>query len=145
MESLDRAESVSDEPTLANVLRSVAYAHLPTRFYQLLQFGIPLGYQAWLWGWPRLAGWMAVLSAFGIWALCEQRLDQERRWESHRPPQAVVPAKRVAGGGGGGGPGAARVGRGVVIEGVGKHNYQVLYRPGVQLMSMVFKCPGCAG
>src|SRR6185369_897845 len=72
--SLTRAD---DEPTLPNLLRSFAFGHFPTRFYQMLQLALPLSAQAWLLGFPRVAGWLLVLSAFGIWALAAQRMERD--------------------------------------------------------------------
>ena len=74
-------DGITEEPTLGALLRSVAYHRLPTQFYQMLQMAIPFAAQLWFWGWKRSAGWMVVVSLFGLWALCEQRVDElgERR------------------------------------------------------------------
>jgi hypothetical protein len=125
------AEDARDEPTLANILRSLVDAKLPSTFYQLLQFGIPFGLQLWTWGWYRSAGWMAVLSLFGIWALCEQRLEQQRTWQlegrDQRAQSWVAVARRLSG------FGASILTAGLLFEGF------------LHLLGAVFKCPGCAG
>src|SRR5215211_6470133 len=66
--------SISD-PTLGAILQQAAYAQLPSRFYALLQACMPLAVQCWSWGWHRTAGWLVVLSAFGIWALAQQQIE----------------------------------------------------------------------
>lgn len=129
VESLTRAE---DEPTLPNLLRSFAFDHFPTRFYQMLQLALPLSAQAWLSGFPRVAGWLAVLSAFGIWALSAQRMERDSLAVDvydveTRPSTLARVARRVAG------FTAGTLATGLAIEAV------------VRLLSMVFRCPGCAG
>jgi len=118
-------DGTTEEPTLGALLRSVAYHRLPTQFYQMLQMAIPFAAQLWFWGWKRSAGWMVVVSLFGLWALCEQRVDDL----GERSPRAAWPriARRRTGGV------AALLAGGLVLEGF------------VQLMRVVFKCPGCAG
>ena len=119
------AKVFAEEPTLGALLRSVAYHRLPTQFYQLLQMAVPFAGQLWVWGWRRSAGWMVVVSLFGIWALCEQRVDavgdQSRR--------AIWPrrARRLAG------AVAALMATGLALEGF------------VQLTRVLFGCLGCAG
>ena len=119
------AEVVAEEPTLGALLRSVAYHRLPAQFYQLLQLAIPFAVQLWVWGWKRSAGWMVVASLFGIWALCEQRVDATGEQSS----RAVWPriGRRLAGGG------AALMAGGLALEGF------------VQLTRVLFGCLGCAG
>jgi hypothetical protein len=119
------AGPVAEEPTLGALLRSVAYHQLPTQFYQLLQLAIPFAIQFWMWGWKRSAGWLVVVSLFGLWALFEQRVDAlgER---SPRPLWARI-GRRIAG------ASAALLGVGLALEGF------------VQLMHLVIGCPGCAG
>lgn len=129
MSSLTRAD---DEPTLPNLLRSFAFGHFPTRFYQMLQLALPLAAQAWLVGLPRVAGWLAVLSAFGVWALSAQRLERDSLAVdlydvAARPSRVARIARRVAG------FTAGALAGGLAIEAV------------VKLLSVVFKCPGCAG
>jgi hypothetical protein len=116
---------ITEEPTLGALLRSVAYHRLPTQFYQMLQMAIPFAAQLWFWGWKRSAGWMVVVSLFGLWALCEQRVDEL----GEESPRAVWPriARRLTGAVG------ALLAGGLALEGF------------VQLMRLVFKCPGCAG
>ena len=128
-QSLIRAE---DEPTLPNLLRSFAFGHFPTRFYQMLQFALPLSAQAWLSGFPRVAGWLLVLSAFGIWALSAQRMERDSLAVDvydvdARPSTFARVARRLAG------FTAGALAGGLAIEAV------------VKLLSVVFKCPGCAG
>ena len=119
------ADHVAEEPTLGALLRSVAYHRLPTQFYQMLQMAIPFAAQLWVWGWRRSAGWMVVVSLFGLWALCEQRVDDL----GERSPRAAWPriGRRFTGAIGG------LLAAILAIEGF------------VQLMRLVFKCPGCAG
>jgi hypothetical protein len=131
----DRGQSLTrtdDEPTLPNLLRSFALGHVPTRFYQLLQFALPLSAQAWLLGFPRVAGWLLVLSALGIWALAAQRMERDSlavdvyAVETH-PSKIARIARRLAG------FTAGAVAGGLAVEAF------------VNLLSVVFKCPGCAG
>jgi len=119
------ANAITEEPTLGALLRSVAYHRLPVQFYQMLQLAIPFAAQLWVWGWKRSAGWMVVVSLFGLWALFEQRVEtmEEEARESIWPRIA----RRVAGGI------AGLMATGLALEGF------------VQLMRVVFKCPGCAG
>src|SRR4051812_30177924 len=60
--------------TLSEVLQKTAHAQLPSQFYGLLQLSLPLAYQAWTWQFYRTAGWLFVVSAFGLWALGQQHL-----------------------------------------------------------------------
>ena len=118
-------DGITEEPTLGALLRSVAYHRLPTQFYQMLQMAIPFAAQLWFWGWKRSASWMVVVSLFGLWALCEQRVDDL----GERSPRGAWPrmGRRVSG------AIAGLLAGGLVLEGF------------VQLMRLVFKCPGCAG
>lgn len=123
---------VDDDPTLANLLRSFAFGHFPTRFYQLLQLALPLAAQAWFIGFPRVAGWLLVLSAFGIWALCEQRVERDALavdvyHVDARPSTLARLARRVAG-----------FSAGILAGGLAFEAF-------VRVLSVVFKCPGCAG
>jgi hypothetical protein len=129
MASLSR---VDDEPTLANLLRASAFAHLPARFYQLLQLALPFAAQAWYLGFPRTAGWLLVVSLFGIWALFEQRADRDAVAADvyaiqPRHTRWVSAARRLSG------FAAGALAGGLIVEGV------------LRLFSIVFKCPGCAG
>src|SRR3954469_22017064 len=89
-------DGITEEPTLGALLRSVAYHRLPTQFYQMLQLAIPFAAQLWVWGWKRSAGWMVVVSLFGIWALCEHRVDEL----GAASPRAIWPriTRRLSGG-----------------------------------------------
>ena len=62
--------------TLDELLHSVAYTRLPAQFYQMLQLALPAAAEFWSYGWHRAAGWMIVVSLYGIWALCAKRLDE---------------------------------------------------------------------
>jgi hypothetical protein len=125
--------SPTPEPTLGAALRSVASAQLPGRFYQGLLLAAPAASQFWVWGWKRSAGWMAVASAFGIWALCQQSLRRREEWapvvgvDSKWRRIGLHVARRSAG------FAAALLAGGLIAE---------LF---VHVMSAVFKCPGCAG
>src|SRR5437868_6516107 len=44
------------DSTLGDLLRRMAYAQLPSRFYSVLQICAPLAVEAWLRGWHRSAG-----------------------------------------------------------------------------------------
>ena len=117
-----------EEPTLGALLRSVAYTRLPNQFYQLLQLAIPFAVQFWSYGLHRTAGWMIVVSLFGLWALCVKRLDEA--------VEGGVENRRSA---------WARIGR-AVFSGAGGALAACLALEGfVQFMSYVFRCPGCAG
>ena len=88
--------------------------------------------QAWLSGFPRVAGWLLVLSAFGIWALSAQRMERDSLAVDvydvdARPSTFARVARRLAG------FTAGALAGGLAIEAV------------VKLLSVVFKCPGCAG
>jgi hypothetical protein len=119
------AEVFEEEPTLGALLRSVAYHRLPTQFYQLLQLAIPFAAQLWIWGWRRSAGWMMVISLFGIWALCEKRVDELGEASPRAAWQRI--GRRLAG------TTAALTAAALALEGF------------VRVMDLVFKCPGCAG
>ena len=121
------------EPTLGNLLRETAYARMPARFYWLLQTCVPWALQAWMWGWPRTAGWLGVASIFGLWAIAEQHIEGyaeamdsvESGSSTHLQMWRAVRA------------GTAFVG----IVGGGF----ILVDLFLQLLSAAFKCPGCAG
>jgi hypothetical protein len=125
MKTLD---TVREEPTLDVLLRSVAYTRLPTQFYQLLQLAIPFAFQFWSYGLYRTAGWMVVVSLFGLWALCVKRVDEQAE---------AAPEDR--------GVRWARIGR-AVFGGLGGALATALALEGfVRFMASVFHCPGCAG
>lgn len=114
------------EPTLGALLRSIAYRRVPAQFYQLLQLAIPLAFQAWAWGWKRTAGWMMVVSLFGIWALLERRLDDDDDRTSAGRFWARL-ARRASGGA------AALLAGGLVFEAF------------LHVMRILFNCARCAG
>jgi len=122
---MDATDEILEEPTLSALLRSVAYTRLPTQFYQLLQLAIPFAVQFWSYGLHRTAGWMIVVSLFGLWALCVKRLEgtdeRDVRFAWPRIGRSLTK-----------GLGAALAGI-LAIEGI------------VRLMTFVFRCPGCAG
>lgn len=125
MRTLEQVPDVRDDQTLSSVLRSVAYTRLPTQFYQVLQLAIPCALQFWSYGLYRTAGWMVVVSLFGIWALCVKRLDgTDPRDARFRWPRV---GRSLARGFGGALAGA------LAVEAV------------VRVMTFVFRCPGCAG
>jgi hypothetical protein len=122
---MNAVHDVQHDPTLGALLRSAAHTRLPTQFYQLLQLAIPFGVQFWSYGLYRTAGWMAVISLFGLWALCVQRLeDADERDVRFAWPRIGRVLTRTVGGG------LAAV---LAIEGV------------IHFLSLVFRCPGCAG
>jgi hypothetical protein len=118
------------DATLDVLLRRFAFAQLPSRFYSLLQVSAPLAVQAWTFGWHRTAGWMFALGAFGVWAIAQQRIqghadllaetapEPSRMWRVLRRTAAIA-AGLTAGA--------------LVAEGF------------VQILSLIFNCPGCAG
>ncbi|MEP6491848.1 MAG: hypothetical protein ABJF01_04180 [bacterium] len=114
-----------DDQTLATLLRSIADTRLPTQFSQLLQLAIPFAVQFWSYGLHRTAGWMVVVSLFGLWALAVKRLDgtdeRDVRFTWARIGRYLT--GRV-------GTGLAAV---LTVEAV------------IRFMTFVFRCPGCAG
>jgi len=119
--------------TLPEILQDTAYTRLPSTFHWLLQAGLPLAFQLWIWGWHRAAGWLVVTSAFSVWALAQQRLEGYADDSSIRPP-AIASSGRLW-----------RVARGLSAL-VGSSVALALLLEGfAQLMAAVFKCPGCAG
>ncbi|MGQ0765569.1 MAG: hypothetical protein ACT4OZ_07885 [Gemmatimonadota bacterium] len=122
----------SEEPTLGAVLRGFAADQLPTRFHQFLQLGIPAAVQFAIWGaWPA-AGLSLSLSAFGVWALCEQRLtaadDQMQLVPVGERSRRLLTAARALSG--------AAAGGGAAV---------LLVLAIVKVLGIVFRCPGCAG
>jgi hypothetical protein len=117
------------EPTLGVWLRGLASAQWPGRFYQLLQLSAPAGLQLWAWGWVRSAGWMAAISAFGIWALCQQAVEQDL--EEGVPGRARGIWLRI-------GRRSAGLVAGALALGLMGEAF-------VRLLSKMFNCPGCAG
>lgn len=120
-----RTVDAPPEPTLGALLQSIAYQRVPAQFYQLLQLAVPFAFQCWAWGWKRTAGWLIVSSLFGIWALLEQRLDDDRGTPRSRLWFGL--GRRVSG------AAAGLLAGGLVFEGV------------LQLMRILFNCARCAG
>ncbi len=113
------------DPTLDELLHSVAYTRLPSQFYQVLQLALPAAAELWSLGWHRSAGWMIVVSLYGIWALCAKRLDE---METDRRPSPWLTIGR-----------SVTKGAGIALAGV-------LGIEGlVRILALVFRCPGCAG
>ena len=124
-----RTDDSADGPTLFAGLHAVAIRQVPERFYLLMQLAAPAALQLWWWGWKRSALWMVVASAFGVWALLEQRLDQAGETEMGNPAPGIAfrVSHRVAG----------------LLAGVTA--FALFLEMFVQFMAVVFKCPGCAG
>jgi hypothetical protein len=123
--------AASDEQTLPAALRGLSLTQWPSRFYLVLQLAIPSAIQFSLWGWWRASAAMVVLSAFGVWALCEQRLDQsvagETQMANPSPGRPLRMLHSVSG------MIAGLTGAALMIDLV------------IRFLSIVFKCPGCAG
>lgn len=124
----------TSQATLGELLEGTAYAQLPSRFYGMLQLCLPLAVQCWMWGLPRTAGWLAVISAFGLWALARQRthghadaIDESSALTSARSHRGWRFLRSVAATGGSIG---ALV---LILEGFAR------------ILAQVFGCPGCAG
>src|SRR4051812_1410569 len=95
MSAIEKAEDSpppAGRSTLGELLQKTAHAKLPSQFYGLLQICLPLAYQSWTWGFHRTAGWMIVVSAFGLWALGQQHLMGHA--ESPEGAQSSPPAIR---------------------------------------------------
>ena len=116
-----------DEPTLATAIRSLAHGRMSGRFYQCLELAIPAAVQFAMWGWWRSAGWMVVVSAFGIWGICDQALEQ--------PAEERSSAGRLW----------LRMGRAVAGPTAGLAASCLLTEALSQLMGTIFRCIGCAG
>lgn len=121
------------EPTLGAMLHGVAMAQMPARFYQGLQLAVPAAVHFWNIGARRTALWLAAVSAFGIWSLCQQALTRREFWSADtdggsRLPTFATRATRVLAG-----AAAAVTTGGLLAEAF------------TRLMAIVFKCPGCAG
>lgn len=123
--AIEPAGAPGADLTLDELLHSVAYTRLPAQFYQLLQLAIPLAAQLWSYGWHQSAGWLVVVSLYGIWALCAKRLDEAE------PDARLSPWLRIGR--------SVSKGTGLALGGV----LGVLGI--VRLLSFVFHCPGCAG
>lgn len=64
------------EPTLAALLMDVVRDGVPSRFFQLLQLGVPFGIQLAAMGYWRTSGWAFGAAAFGAWALAERAMER---------------------------------------------------------------------
>lgn len=118
-----------DEKTLSAALHSLALSQLPSRFYLSLQLALPAAVQFWASGWFRSAACMVVASAFGIWALSEQALDQggETTMGNGAPSRLLRGVHWVSG--------ALAGGLSAVL----------LMDLMLRFFGLVFRCPGCAG
>ena len=119
------ATAPKPEPTLDALLKSIAAAQMPSRFYHLLHFAFPWALQLWVWGWHRAAAWMFALGFFAVWALCEKR---------HKA-QALIGDEAILNG----------FFRSVAAAVAGATTAVLLLDGFVQLLKVLFKCPGCAG
>ena len=125
MSEIPSAVAKAPEPTLDALLKTIAAAQMPSRFYQLLHFAIPWAIQLWAWGWYRAAGWMFALGFFAVWALCEKRSESEQLTDW----QATLNS-----------------GFRTLSAGLAGLTTAILLVEGfVQLLRILFKCPGCAG
>jgi hypothetical protein len=119
--------------TLGDILRRAVYAQLPSRFYGALQLSVPLAAQFWTWGWRRTAGWLVVGSAFGIWALAQQKIvgyaeAGDVDLVAAGTPDLLWRVARSVGGAVG-----SLTALALLLEGF------------AQVMAAVYKCPGCSG
>lgn len=121
--------NAQDDGTLPAAIRALSVTQLPARFYLVLQLAVPMAFQFWSWGWHRAAALMILVSAFGVWALCEQRLGQsgDAMMTDPAPGRGLRLLHAVAG------LVAALTCAGLVLDTI------------VRFLSVVFKCPGCAG
>jgi len=121
------------EPTLAAMLHGVAMAQMPARFYQGLQLAVPAAVHFWNIGARRTALWLAVVSAFGIWSLCQQWITRREFWHEDADRGTRLRAfttrtmRMLAG------ASAALIAGGLLAETF------------TRLLAIAFKCPGCAG
>ena len=124
-----RADDRAGGPTLFAGLHAVAIRQVPARFYLVMQLAAPAALQLWSMGWTRSALWMVVASAFGVWALLEQTLDQVGETQMGNPAPGV----------------AIRVGHRVAGLLAGVTAFGLLLEMFFQVMAVAFKCLGCAG
>jgi hypothetical protein len=132
MSDVVRQSTAASELTLPELLKRVAYAEVPARFYAVLQVCVPFAVQFWAWGWHRTAGWLGIASVFGVWALAQQRVIGYSDDGATQPPASSGRRlwRFIRGA-------AAAVGTiGTVI---------LVLEVFAQIMAGVFKCPGCAG
>ena len=125
MSEVPSAVAKPPEPTLDALLKAIAAAQMPSRFYQLLHFAIPWAIQLWAWGWYRAAGWMFALGFFAAWALCEKRRASAvlTDWRDTLNSGFRILSAVLAG----------LTSAVLLVEGF------------VQLLKIMFSCPGCAG
>jgi hypothetical protein len=131
--ALDSARQSAEPKSLGELFQRLAYVQLPSRFVFLLQLCGPLAVQVWLAGWYRTAGWLFASCTLGVWALAQQHLASFA--EAYPPATGEsVPhsgfwsaVRRVA----------ATVGTLTTLALAGEAF--------MQIMAVVFKCPGCAG
>jgi len=132
MSDVIRQSTVAGELTLPELLKRVAYAEVPARFYAVLQVCAPFAVQFWVWGWHRTAGWLGVASVFGLWALAQQRMTGYSDDGAPQPPASS--GRRLW-----------RFIRGaaaaVATSGAAILALEALLR----IMQGVVKCAGCAG
>jgi hypothetical protein len=121
--TVDQART--NDVTLDELLHSAAYTGLPTQFYQLLQLAIPLAAELWSVGWHQWAGWMALVSLYGAWALCAKRIDEAETDDRLSPWLSV--GRSIT------------KGAGLALGGV------LGVTAIVKILSLGFHCPGCAG
>ncbi|MEO8624545.1 MAG: hypothetical protein ABI625_25915 [bacterium] len=124
-----RTDELSGGPTLFAGLHSLAIQNVPSRFYLGLQLAAPAAIQLWSWGWKRSALWMVAASAFGVWALFEQKRDQASDTEMGNPPPGL----------------AFRFGHRVAGVIAAATTLALLMELFFQFMGVAFRCPGCAG
>ncbi|MES2179706.1 MAG: hypothetical protein V4550_17740 [Gemmatimonadota bacterium] len=124
-----RYDEASEGPTLFAGLHSIAIRQVPARFYLLMQVAAPAGLQLWAWGWHRSALALAVVSTFGLWALFEKKLDETSETGMGSPPPGL----------------AFRIGHKAVGLLASLLTLALFGERVIRLMSIFFKCPGCAG
>ena len=127
-----RQKTVVRELTLPELLKRVAYAEVPSRFYAVLQVCVPFAVQFWAWGWHRTAGWLGVASVFGLWALAQQHVIGYSDDGATHPPASS--GRRLW-----------RFIRGAAAAAATIGTVTLVLEVFVQIMQGVFKCPGCAG
>src|SRR5262245_56933103 len=132
MRDVVQQPTAASELTLPELLKRVAYAEVPARFYIVLQVCVPFAVQFWAWGWHRTAGWLGVASEFGVWALAQQRIIGYSDDGAIQPPAS--PGRRLW-----------RFIRGAAAAAATIGTVILSLEADLQIMQGVFKCPGCAG
>jgi len=117
---------------MPELLKRIAYAEVPARFYAVLQVCVPFAVQFWTWGWHRTAGCLGVASVFGIWALAQQRIIGYSNDGVTQPPASS--RRRLW-----------RFIRGTAGAVASIGALTLAFEAFVQIMAGVFKCPGCSG